>query len=162
IDAKRTVALAEAERARLALEAEGRAEAILKEGEAEAGVIRAKGEAEAAAMDLRAKAYRGYTEAAVLDKLLVSLPEVARAIAEPLGKVDRITVVSTDGVNGSGVNRITGDVAKVAAQAPALLEALSGVSLADLLKGLPRLGATATVDSGTASPQLHTNRPVRQ
>lgn len=145
IEAKRVLALAEAEKMRLWLEAEGRAEALKREGEAEALVIRAKGEAEAAAMDVRAKAFRSYNEAAVLDKLLSSLPEVVRAIAEPLGKVDKITVVSTgDGGSGAtGVSRVTADVAQVVAQVPAIIESLSGVSVGDLLRGLPRLGEAA-------------------
>ena len=47
-------------------------------------------------------------------------------------------MVSTDGGTGTGASKVTGDIAKVAAQVPALLESLAGVSLADLMRGLPR------------------------
>lgn len=138
IEAKRIHALAEAERARAELEAAGRAEAMRRLGEAEAEIIRRKGEAEAEAMELRAKAYRGYTEAAMLDKLIGSLPEVVKAMAEPLGRIDKITVVSTDGGAGTGASKLTGDFTKVAAQVPALFEAMTGLSFGKMLEALPR------------------------
>jgi flotillin len=118
-DKKRIETLAEAERQRLGLEAAGRAEAVKTEGSAaadvirlkgtaEAEIIRAKGQSEAAAMQLKASAYLEYNEAAVLDKLLSGLPDIVRALAEPLSKVDKITVVSTGGDGGgAGVNRQT-------------------------------------------------------
>jgi flotillin len=154
IEAKRVLALAEAEKMRLSLEAEGRAEAIRREGEAEAAVIRAKGEAEAAAMEVRAKAFRSYNEAAMLDKLLSSLPEVVRAVAEPLSKVDRITVVSTgEGSGGAaGVSRVTADIAKVVAQVPAIVESLTGMPMGDLFRGLPGAGARGPAAITTGAP----------
>ena len=111
-------------------------------GEAEAGIIRMKGEAEAAAMDVKAKAYGGYNQAAVLDKLLTGLPEVVRAIAEPLSRVDKITVISAGGdAHGpAGVNKVTADVAAMVAQVPALVESLSGISIGEFLRNLPKLG----------------------
>lgn len=131
----------EAEARILKVKGEAEAEVLRVRGEAEAQVIKAKGEAEAAAMDVRAQAYAGYNEAAVLDKLLSSLPQIVQALSEPLSRVDKITVIST-GENGgaAGVNKITGDVAKMAAQVPALVESLSGLSMSDLLKALPKLG----------------------
>lgn len=66
---------------------------------------------------------------------------IARALAAPLGRVDKITVVSTGegNANGSGVNRITNDVATMVAQTPAMLEALTGISIGDLLKSVPQM-----------------------
>jgi flotillin len=123
-------------------------------GLAEAEIIRQKGEAEAKAMDRKAEAYRGYTQAAVLDKLLSSLPEVVRAVAEPLTRVDKITVVSTgDGSGaGAGVNKITADLAKMVAQVPALVESLAGIDVAALLKQLPQLERASVAPSGSAAP----------
>jgi flotillin len=143
VQAQRRQVLADGEKRALELEAAGRAQAIRQQGQAEAEIIRMKGEAEAAAMDRKAEAYRGYGQAAVLDKLLSGLPEVVRAISEPLGRVDRITVISTgdgDGSGGAGVSKITADIAKMVAQVPTLVEALSGISVGELLKNLPQLG----------------------
>src|SRR6266568_1258936 len=102
---RRIETTAEAERQRLIFEAQGQAdatkargfgeaEATRARGLAEAEVILAKGQAEAEAMQVKAAAFHEYNQAAVLDKLLTNMPEVVRAIAEPLSKVDKITIAS--------------------------------------------------------------------
>src|SRR5215510_4675770 len=95
IEKQRVLNIAEAEKQRLIAEAEGRASAIRMQGEAEADIIFKKGEAEARAMNIKAEAYQEYNQAAVVDKLITGLPEVVRAMAQPLANVDKITVVST-------------------------------------------------------------------
>jgi flotillin len=130
--------LAEAERQRRTLEAQGAAEAIRSQGSAEAEVIRSKGQAEADAMELRATAYSQYSQAAVIDKLLTGMPDVVRALSEPLSKVDRITIVST-GDDAVGASKLTADLAKIVAQAPALFETLTGQRVSELLARLPGL-----------------------
>ena len=140
IERKRIETLATAESQRLSLEAEGRAASIRTQGEAEAEIIFKKGEAEARAMNVKAEAYQEYNQAAVMDKLLTGLPDVVRAMAEPLSKVDKITVVSTGNGDSAGVNKITGDMTKMAAQVPALFEALSGMQIRDLLSKVKGIG----------------------
>lgn len=135
---QRIATLADAQRQKLIAEAAGQAEAVRVEGLAQAEIIRAKGEAEAEAMRVKAEAYLEYSQAAILDKLLGAIPEVVRGMAEPLSKVDRITVVSTGG-DSAGVNRITSDIAQMVAQAPALLEALTGMKISDLMQRVPAL-----------------------
>ncbi|MGA7523349.1 MAG: SPFH domain-containing protein [Acidobacteriaceae bacterium] len=135
IERQRIETLAGAQRTKLTTEADGTAAAIRAQGEAEAAVIFQKGEAEAKAMNVKAQAYQEYNQAAVVDRLIASLPEVVRAMSEPLSKVDRITVVSTGG-DAAGVNKITGDMAKMAAQVPALFEALSGMDLRELMSNI--------------------------
>ncbi len=152
VERQRIETLAEAERQKRVLEAQGSADAARAEGAgradatramglAEAEVIRAKGEAEADAMRMRADAYSLYNQAAILDKLLSGLPELARAIAGPLSNVDKITVVSTgagDG-RGAGANQITADIARMIAQMPELFETLTGIRVADLVSRLAGL-----------------------
>jgi flotillin len=140
IERQRIETLAAAEKQRLQLEAEGKAASIQKQGEAEASIIFAKGEAEAKAMNVKAEAYQEYNQAAVIDKLITGLPEVVRALSAPLSQVDRITVVSTGNGDAAGVNKITGDIAKMAAQVPALFEALSGMNVNDLLSKVRLIG----------------------
>lgn len=135
--------LANAEKQRLKAEADGKAASIRAQGEAEAEVIFKKGEAEAKAMDIKAKAYQEYNQAAVVDRLISSLPEVVRAMSTPLGNVDKITVVSTGDGDSAGVNKLTGDMAKIAAQVPALFEALSGMQMSDLLSRVRQIGDKA-------------------
>jgi len=136
IEKQRVENLAAAERARLTVEAEGRAAAIRAQGEAEAAVIFQKGEAEAKAMNVKAEAYQEWSQAAVVDRLISNMPEVVRAMSEPLGKVDKITIVSAGGENTIGANRLTGEMTKIAAQVPALFEALSGMNLQDLMSNV--------------------------
>jgi flotillin len=140
IERQRIETLAGAEKTRLMVEAEGVASATRARGEAEADIIFKKGEAEAKAMNVKAEAYQEYNQAAVVDKLITGLPEVVAALATPLSKVDKITVVSTGNGDSAGVNKITGDVAKMAAQVPALFEALSGMDLATLMSKVRGIG----------------------
>jgi flotillin len=139
---KRIVTLADAERQRVVAEAEGRASAIRAQGEAEAEIIFKKGEAEAKAMNVKAEAYQQFNQAAIADKLITSLPEIAKALAAPLANVDKITVISTGGET-AGLNKITGDITKMAAQIPVLFETLSGMPLKDLLAKVRLIGDKA-------------------
>jgi len=142
---------AEANKARGLAEAEANrakgladADVIRAKGLAEAEVIRAKGEAEADAMKVKAAAFHEYNQAAVLDKLLTGMPEIVRAIAEPLSKVDKVTIISTGGGTGTnngglGASRLTGDIVNMVAQVPALFELLSGTRISDLMSHVPAL-----------------------
>jgi flotillin len=140
IDRQRIETLAAAERQRLMAEAEGHASAIRAQGEAEAEIIFKKGEAEAKAMNVKAEAFQEYNQAAVIDKLFTSMPEVVKALAAPLANVDKITVVSTGNAVDAGMNKITGDITKMAAQVPALFETLSGMSMTELFSKVRTLG----------------------
>ncbi|MGH2535640.1 MAG: flotillin family protein [Thermomicrobiales bacterium] len=164
IEKQRIETLAEADRQRQVLHATGQADSARLEGQAqaevtrlngmaEAEIIQAKGNAEARAMNVQAEAYQLYNQAAVLDKLLTSLPEVVRAISEPLTKVDKITVVSTGGENGhgAGVNRVTSDMATMIAQVPALLESLTGIKINELMQQVPAMRQPSESTNGLAA-----------
>jgi flotillin len=142
VERQRIETLAAAERQRRIAEAEGAASAIRAQGEAEAEIILKKGEAEAQAMNVKAEAYQEYNQAAVFDKLITQMPEVVRALAAPLANIDKITIVST-GNGDAGMNKITGDMTKMAAQIPALFETLSGMPLSDLLSKVRTIGEKA-------------------
>ncbi|HEY3993290.1 MAG TPA: SPFH domain-containing protein, partial [Ktedonobacteraceae bacterium] len=166
-DRRRIETLAEAERQRLILEAQGQAEAakairakgeaeadvIKAKGLAEADVIRAQGQAEADAMRVKAAAFQEYNQAAVLDKLLTGMPEIVRAIAEPLSKVDKVTIISTgEGANGGmGASRLTGDIMNMVAQVPALFELLSGTHIGDLMNHIPTLNEQGGTQNGKSN-----------
>jgi len=140
IERQRIETLAAAEKQRLIAEAEGHASAIRAQGEAESEIIFKKGDAEARAMNVKAEAYQEYNQAAIYDKLLTSMPEIMRAMAAPLANVDKITVVSTGNGDATGMNKITGDLTKMAAQVPALFETLSGMNMSELLSKVRGIG----------------------
>lgn len=140
VEKQRIQTLADAEKQRLIMEAEGHASATRQQGEAEAEIIFKKGDAEARAMNVKAEAYQEYNQAAVVDKLITGLPEVVKALSAPLANVDKITIVSTGDGNAAGMNKITGDIAKMAAQVPALFETLSGMQMSELLGRIRTIG----------------------
>lgn len=61
-------------------------------GQAEAAAIQAKALAEAEGINKKAEAMQKYGEAAVVEMIMKALPEIARGVAEPLSKVDKITM----------------------------------------------------------------------
>jgi flotillin len=123
---------AEAEEFRIAAEAKGRAEAMKLEGLAEAERIKAKGLSEAETMLKKAQAWEKYTQAAVIDSYIKILPELAKAVSEPLSKVDKIVVVGGD--KELGTTRITAQVAQVLAQMPEVVKSLTGADITQFLK----------------------------
>src|SRR6202051_3254422 len=140
VERRRIETLAEAEQQRRIFEAEGKASAFRAEGEAEAEITFKKGDAEARAMNVKAVAYQEWNQAAVVDKIITNMPEIVRALAAPLANVDKITIVSTGNANATGMHQITGDMAAMAAQIPALLETLSGMKMSDLLGKVRNIG----------------------
>ena len=135
----RVVAEARAEAEAIKLRGEADASAIVARGQAEAEAIRAQGLAEAEAMTKKADAWKEYGQAAMIQQLFESLPQVASAVAQPLAKTDSIVVISNGGESGAGAgaSKVTQDVSNTIAQLPALVEALTGVDLISTLKNLP-------------------------
>jgi flotillin len=132
--------LAEAARRKMTIEADGAAAATCKPGEADAEIIPKKGEAEANAMNVKAEAYQEWNQAAVVNKMITSLPEVAKGLASPLQNIDKITIASTGDGPVAGMNKVTADIAKIAAQIPALFESLSGMQMPELLSKIRFIG----------------------
>jgi flotillin len=120
------------------------AQAVEREGVAEAAAILARGQAEAEAMQAKAEAFSSYGQAAVLDLLVRVLPQVVQAAAEPIGAIDKLTVISTDGASS-----LTRSVATNVAQGLQLGADLTGVDVAALLEKLGG-GAAAALSSAAA------------
>jgi flotillin len=159
--------LAEARKYQIETEAEGQAAATrnLGTGEADANrarglaaaeVTQAQGMAEAEATSKKAAAWELYTQAAILQQLLDKLPELASAVAQPLAQTEKIVVISTggDGQSGTGAAKITRDVTDVVAQIPAVIEALTGLNVMDLLKNLPAVKQSKHMHGDLETPVL--------
>ncbi len=140
---------AEARQFEIEAEAKARAEAVRLEGEAAADadraqgtaaaeVVRLKGLAEAEAKEKLAEAFEKYGEAAVLDILAKMLPEFAGRIAEPIGKIDKLSVVDTGG--GQGAGRVAGYVTELMASSNEMLQNVAGVDLNALAQRLTSTG----------------------
>ena len=133
--AREILALAEAEREQAA---------ALGAGEADA--LRLKGLAEAEAMAAKAESWGAYNEAAVTDRVLEVLPEIAAAVSAPLAKTEKIVMIGGNG-DGAGASRITRDVTQIVAELPEVLEALTGLKFDEIRKRVPGL-AGSEGDSG--------------
>lgn len=128
-EAEARKAQAEAERFAKEQEAKG----IRAVGEAEAAAIQAKGLAEAEAMEKKAEAYAKYNKAAVAEMMIKVLPEIAGKVAEPLGQIDKITIIG-GGENGSnGVGQVAGNVPVVMAKVFESMKEATGIDLADII-----------------------------
>lgn len=123
-DAEQSKLTGEGERARRA----ALAEATRLEGEAQAAATLATGKAEAEAMESRAEAFARYNEAAVVQMLVEALPEIAKQLASPMGAIDSLTVISTDGA-GALPKQVTSNMT----QLQQLLKDTLGIDMTDLL-----------------------------
>ena len=81
----------------------------------------------------KAQAWEKYNQAAILEMYLKTLPDLAKAISEPLSKVDKIVVVG-GGDKSLGTTKITAQVAEVLAQMPDVVKSLTGVDLKKFLQ----------------------------
>ena len=132
----------EAEKARRVAEAD----AVRAEGDASAAATLAVGQAEAQAMEQRASAFAQYNEAAVLQMLIEMLPKVAAEVARPMGSIDKLTVVSTDGA-AALPKQVTNNLV----QTMELLKSTTGMDLEALVQKYVGDGAQGTAQ--TAHPK---------
>lgn len=134
-EAKKYEAQQEAEALKAQAEAdkyakEQEAEGIRTKGLAEAEAIRAKAIAEAEGIEKKAEAMTKMGEAAVLEMYFKALPEVVRNAAEPLAKVDKITMYG-DGNSA----KLMKDVMNTLNQVTDGLKESTGVDLNAVLSG---------------------------
>lgn len=130
---------AEADKYAKIQEATAEAERVRILGEAEAAAIRAKGQAtadamkaEAEAMKEKAEAYKAYGDAAIVQMFVDKLPEIAKNVAEPLSKTDKMVIIDNGGEGGA--SKLTKNVTNIMAQVPEVVDSLTGINLVDLIK----------------------------
>ncbi|MHC1696349.1 MAG: flotillin family protein [Eubacteriales bacterium] len=100
------VKIAQAEAEKMQLEGQAKAKIIEATGIAEADSIRAKGIAEAEALEKKAEALAKMDEAGKLQMVIEKLPEITKAIAEPLSRIDKITIIGGSADGDSGVSEV--------------------------------------------------------
>jgi len=137
---------------------ESEAEANRARGIAQADVIKAQGFAEAQAMEKKAAAWRQYNEAAIVQMFVDKLPEIARAIAEPLTRTERIVIINnsggTDGkAGGAGASKVTKDVTEIISQLPPVIESLTGIDMETLIKNIPAIKKGMFEEHGWDKPE---------
>lgn len=120
---------------------------IRAEGEARAAATEAEGRAEAASLDAKAEALKKYGEAALVQELIERLPEIVRAAAEPIGNIQGMTVISTDGASA-----ITKNVTSVLSEGQGVIKQLTGVDLNQIIANLTGAGGSTPTTPTTSAP----------
>ena len=109
------------------------AEGIRAVGEAEAKAIEAKGKAEAEALEKKAEAMKKYGQAAMVEMIVKALPEMAKAIAEPLSTIDKVTII--DGTNGTtGVDSMSTYVPQALAKTIESVKEATGLDITEIMR----------------------------
>ena len=118
---------------------EQEAEGIRLKGLAEAEAVRAKSVAEAEGIEKKAEAMAKMGQASILEMYFNALPAVAKSVAEPLTKVDSITMFG-DGNSA----KLTEDIMKTMTQVIDGLQKSTGLDVPALLSGI--MGANLVSD----------------
>jgi flotillin len=137
---QRLILTAEGQKENLSLTADGQAHKIRKEGTAEADIIKLKGEAEAyaikakglaeaEAMEKKAAAWEKYGKAAVTELIVEKLPEIVGEASRAIQNTEKIIIMGE-----GGPSLLVKSAVDIAAQAPTLIKALTGMELGDLAK----------------------------
>lgn len=141
------VAEAEAEKFRVEAMAEANAAQVRMDGQAKADAILAQGQAQAEAKEKIAEAFKQYGEAAVLSMVLEMLPDLVKEASQPLGNIEKITVVDTgQGGKDSGANKITNYATNLLASSQETLKETTGLDVKDLLESFASKGSKNVVN----------------
>jgi flotillin len=150
----REMAEAEAERFRVEALAEAEANQTRLAGQAQAEAILARGKAEAEAKQKIADAFKEYGEAAVLSMVMEMLPQLMKEAAQPLGSIDKISVVDTgSGGENSGANRVTNYATNLLAGTQETLKETTGLDIKELIENFTQKGTTKNVNFYNDEPK---------
>jgi flotillin len=150
------VADAEAERFRVEALAEAEANKTRLSGQAESESILAKGRAEAEAKQKIADAFKEYGEAAVLSMVIEMLPQLMKEAAQPLGNIEKISVVDTGSGSGSngGANRVSNYATNLLTTTQETLKETTGLDVKQLIENLAAGSSSKPADvSPSAAPE---------
>ncbi|MGL9893089.1 flotillin family protein [Enterococcus mundtii] len=148
---------AEAEQFRIEALAQAQANQTRLAGQAEAEATLAKGKAEAEAKQKIADAFKEYGEAAVLSMVIEMLPQLMREAAQPLGNIEKISVVDTGNSSGEagGANRVTSYATNLLSTTQETLKETTGLDIKDIIENLSTHGNSRQLNvyEGTNEPK---------
>lgn len=110
-------------------ERQAKADAELYESQKIAEAIELKGRAEAEAIERKAEAMQKYGQAAMLEMVVNKLPDVARAIGEPLSKTEKIILFGEGAATG-----LSRDMTGSMMQSFEAMKAATGLDIPAMLK----------------------------
>ena len=80
----------------------------------------------------KAEAYAKYNKAAVAEMMIKVLPDIAAKVAEPLGQIDKITIIG-GGDGDNGVGQVAGNVPVVMAKVFESMKEATGIDLSEII-----------------------------
>lgn len=122
----------EANKSKAIAESEANAKEIELNGKAKAESIREIGKAEAESKTALAKALKEYGQEAIATLMIEAYPEMIRAVSEPLGNIDKITIV--DSGNGQGASSLTNTALNTLASSQEAFKDAVGLDLTGLIE----------------------------
>jgi len=132
-------------------QAEASYEARIKEGKAEAEVIREQEKAKADGLRERANALAENKDVMLAELMIKTLPEFAKAIAEPLSNVENIRIL--DGGNGEGINSLSNGIISQMANAEEGLNQMTGFNLTQMLENVSNQKKTYAFEQNASSDE---------
>lgn len=121
-----------AEANKYAAQQQAEAQLYQRQKEAEARQFEAQRQAEAQKAEAEAMRYAKYNKAAVAEMMIKVLPDIAAKVAEPLGQIDKITIIGGgDGENGVG--KVAGNVPVVMAKVFESMKEATGIDLSEII-----------------------------
>lgn len=145
----------QAEAVKVAAEAD--AKSIELKGVAEGAALAAKGKGEAEGIEAQGRAYNAMNNTFILSQQYIAmLPEIARAVAEPLTKVDSITMYG-DG----NATKLVGDTTSAISQMDHAFRDTLGIDLSALLQGAVagHAAGKALADTASQNTSSQANEP---
>lgn len=139
------IAQAEAEKA----EQQARADAEFYAAQKQAEAILMKGKAEAESLELKANAMQKYGEAAMLEMVVNKLPEVAKAIGEPLAQTEKILMFGEGAATG-----LTRDVTGSMMQTFEAMKGAVGLDIPKMLKDISTGGLVGRKVADETEPSI--------
>ena len=130
-------------------ERQAKADAELYESQKVAEAIELKGRAEAEAIERKAEAMQKYGQAAMLEMVVNKLPDVARAIGEPLSKTEKIILFGEGAATG-----LSRDMTGSMMQSFEAMKAATGLDIPAMLKTVATGGLVGkSVEMASSSEQ---------
>ena len=130
------------------MERQAKADAELYEAQKQAEAIRMKGEAEAEAIRKKAEAMQYYGQAAILEKVVDKLPEIAKSVSEPLSKTEKIILFGE-----GGASAMARDTAGTMLQTFEAVKDAVGVDIPKMLTDVTTGGLVGKSSAGNEAPK---------
>lgn len=133
------------------INAEAEAKVFEANAKARANAIEAQGKAEAEAIAKKAEAMKEYGQASVLEMLIKVLPDVARAVSEPLSNIGEVKVFDLGGESkANGMQQFASTSLGMFGVVQDILKETTGINMKEIVETNASYGRNQLVDTKEA------------